>query len=238
MTTKTASRVPLSELIRVVVVDDEALIREGICMLLSDEADIEVVGSAGDGPSAISLVRAEHPAVVVMDIRMPEIDGMETTRRLLAEESNDVVVRVLMLTSFHEKRAIHTALRNGASGFLLKSGAPRNLAEAIRHVAQGNAWLDPIVTRQLLADFVDRSDPDLPTPDEFARLTAREKEVLLLLAQGLGTSEIVQHLTISEATVKTHISRTLLKLGLRDRAQAVAAAYRSGFAQPDTPPLP
>jgi DNA-binding NarL/FixJ family response regulator len=226
--------------IRVLLADDEPLVRAGLAMLLGVEPGLTVVGEAGDGAQALELAARLHPDVVVMDVRMPGTDGVEATRRIVAEEftgGGGGTVAVLILTTFNDDGAVYDALRAGASGFLLKSAAPAVLAQAVRAVAGGDAWLDPVVARKLLTDFAARPDPGLPTPAEMHRLTCREREVLVLLAHGLDNAAIAAHLVVSAATVKTHVGRILMKLGLRDRAQAVSAAYRSGLVNPtDQPP--
>jgi DNA-binding NarL/FixJ family response regulator len=226
--------------IRVLLADDEPLVRAGLAMLLDVEADLIVVGEADDGGQAVDLAARLLPDVVVMDVRMPGGDGVEATRRLVADEftsNTGVNVVVLMLTTFNDDTAVHEALRAGASGFILKNAAPSTLADAVRVVARGDAWLDPTVARRLLDDFAARPDPALPTPEQMRRLTCREREVLALIAHGLTNPAIATHLVVSEATVKTHLGRILAKLGLHDRAQAVTAAFKSGLVKPtDQPP--
>ncbi|MDR7274423.1 response regulator transcription factor [Catenuloplanes atrovinosus] len=227
--------------IRVLVVDDEPLVRAGLVMLLDAEESISVVGQAGDGAEAVDLAVRLRPDVVVMDLRMPGVDGVEATRRLVSDEFADLVggtVPVLMLTTFHDDTAVHTALRAGASGFVLKSAAPSDLAAAIRAVVAGNAWLDPVVARKLLRDFTAHPELGMPTPAELGQLTRRETEVLTLVAHGMNNAAVAAHFVVSEATVRTHVSRILVKLGLHDRSQAVAAAYQTGLVKPgDRPPL-
>ncbi|MEN3358323.1 MAG: hypothetical protein V7637_2305 [Mycobacteriales bacterium] len=226
--------------IRVLLIDDEPLVRAGLAMLLAAEPDLDVAGEASDGSEGVSLAARLCPDVVVMDVRMPGTDGVQATRRLVSDEFASLAggtVAVLILTTFNDDSAVYDALRAGASGFMLKTAAPAALAAAVRTVAAGEAWLDPAVARRLLADFAARPDPGLPTPTELQSLTCRETEVLVLLAHGLSNGEIARHLVVSEATVKTHIGRILMKLGLRDRAQAVAAAYKTGLVRPtDQPP--
>lgn len=222
--------------LRVVLVDDEALIRAGLTLLLESESDIVVVGEAGDGRAGIELIAGLQPDVVVMDVRMPVMDGVAATRILTSEEFNagrGDPAPVLILTTFNEDEAVHAALRAGASGFILKNSAPKILASAIRALADGAGWLDPHVTRKLLEDFSNRPDPLLPTSAELDGLTRREREVLAAIAQGMNNAEVAGKLFLSEATVKTHVHRILMKLGVTDRAQAVAAAYRWGLVKPD-----
>jgi DNA-binding NarL/FixJ family response regulator len=225
---------------RVLLADDEPLVRAGLAMLLDAENDLVVVGEADDGTQAVALAGHLHPHVVVMDVRMPRCDGVEATRQLVADEfvsRTGVIVPVLILTTFNEDHAVYEALRAGASGFLLKNAAPRALADAIRAVAAGRAWLDPAVARLLLDEFAGRPDLSLPAPAELRHLTIRETEVLVLIAHGLSNAAIAAHLVVSEATVKTHVGRILMKLGLHDRAQAVATAYKTGLVRPgDAPP--
>jgi DNA-binding NarL/FixJ family response regulator len=225
---------------RVLLTDDEPIVRAGLAMLLEVEPDLVVVGEAGDGAEAVDMAARLRPDVVVMDVRMPGVDGVEATRRLVADDFIDRVgqtVTVLVLTTFNEDAAVYAALRAGASGFILKSAAPGSLAAAIRAVAMGNAWLDPAVARKLLNEFAARPNPVLPTPERMRRLTRREIEVLTLIAHGLTNSAIAAQLVMSEATVRTHVGRILVKLGLHDRAQAVTAAYQSGLVLPgDRPP--
>ena len=225
---------------RVLLADDEPLVRAGLAMLIASDRDLLVVGQANDGIEALRMAATLAPDVVVMDVRMPRLDGVEATRRLIGDEyivGSDFAAAVLVLTTFNDDRAVYEALRAGASGFLLKSAAPRALGDAIRAVAAGDAWLDPAVARTLLADFAARPDPMLPPPAELDRLTIREKEVLILVAHALSNRAIAEHLMVSEATVKTHVSRIMSKLCLRDRAQAVALAYKTGFVSPtDHPP--
>ena len=220
--------------IRVLLVDDQALVRTGFAMILKDEPDIEVVGEAPDGKAAIAAVARFHPDVVVMDIRMPVMDGVEATRRLARDAERPV--RILILTTFDADEYVLEALRAGASGFLLKDAPPADFAQAIRIVAAGEALLAPSVTRRLLDRFADR----LPGPpdERSARLkdlTERELEVLRLVARGLSNREIAEQLVLAEATVKTHVSHMLLKLDLRDRAQAVVLAYEAGIVRPGAP---
>lgn len=227
------------EPIRVLVADDEPLVRAGLAMLIDAEEDLVVVGQAGSGFDAVELARTARPDVVVMDVRMPGSDGVYATRHLVSEEfvvDQAFTTAVLMLTTFNDDTAVHDALRAGASGFLLKNTAPSALCEAVRHVAAGHAWLDPVVARRLLAEFASQPDCALPVPAELARLTLRETEVLILAAHGLPNAEIAAHLVISEATVKTHVSRVLTKLDLRDRSQAVTTAYKCGLVHPDDRP--
>ncbi|GAA4444422.1 response regulator [Phytohabitans houttuyneae] len=221
--------------IRVLLADDQPLVRTGIAMLLTAEPDIQVAGEAGDGDQAIALARSAQPDVVLMDVRMPRTDGVEATRRITADgfsDSHDRPLKVLMLTTYHIDEAVYAALRAGASGFLLKDAAPTELVAAVRAVATGDAWLHPAVARGLLAEFAARPEAKLPAPAELARLTTREREVLALVAQGLSNMEIAAEIFVGEATVKTHFGRILMKLGLRDRAQAVATAYQCGLVQP------
>ncbi|MDQ0692201.1 response regulator transcription factor [Arthrobacter sp. W4I7] len=237
--TRSGAPVPAGEAdgrLRVVLVDDEALIRAGLALLLESEPDIMVVGEASDGRAGVEVVAGLQPDVVVMDIRMPVMDGVAATRILTSEEFNTgrtEAVPVLILTTFNEDEAVHAALRAGASGFILKNSAPRILASAIRALARGAGWLDPNVTRKLLEEFSNGAESSLPTPAELDELTRREREVLAAIARGMNNAEVAAKLFLSEATVKTHVHRILMKLGVADRAQAVAAAYRLGLVKPD-----
>jgi DNA-binding NarL/FixJ family response regulator len=226
--------------VRVMIADDQPLVRVGLVMLLDAEPDLDVVGEAGDGRAALELAARLRPDVVLMDVRMPDMDGVEATRRLTGDQFGsgaDHLVKVIILTTYHVDDAVYAALRAGASGFLLKDAAPDELVAAIRAVASGEAWLDPPVARRLLRDFASRPDRSLPAPDQLRELTPREREVLVLVAHGLSNGEIADHLVVGNATVKTHLARILMKLGLRDRAQAVAAAYQTGLVRPgDDPP--
>ncbi|MBF9127700.1 response regulator transcription factor [Plantactinospora sp. S1510] len=221
---------------RVLLADDQPLVRSGIGMLLAAEPDIEVVGECGDGATAVALARELRPDVTLMDVRMPGTDGVAATRILTADEPDpDKLVRVLILTTYHVDDTVREALRAGASGFVLKDALPAELALAVRAVARGDAWLAPAVARSLLTEFAARGEPRAPRAEELARLTERERQVLVQVAYGLSNAEIGARLYIGEATVKTHVGRVLLKLGLRDRAQAVVAAYRGGLVDPGTP---
>jgi DNA-binding NarL/FixJ family response regulator len=222
--------------VRVLLADDQVMIRAGLAMVLEAEDDFDVVGQAGDGQQAVDLAASTRPDVVVMDIRMPGLDGVRATQAITSGglvTAAGAPVRVLVLTTYHVDDTVYAALRAGASGFLLKDAAPVDLAAAVRAVAAGKAWLDPAVARGLLDDFLARPEPGLPAPAALDALTAREREVLALVAHGLSNLDIAARLVIGEATVKTHLGRILMKLGLRDRAQAVAAAYRSGLVAPD-----
>ncbi|MCS7481586.1 response regulator [Umezawaea endophytica] len=216
-------------MIRVLVVDDQEMVREGFSALLDAQADIEVVGSAGDGIAAVAAVRRLLPDVVLMDVRMPEMNGLEATRLLAAEPHP---VKVLVLTTFDLDDYVYEALRAGASGFLLKHAPARELLDAVRVVARGEALLAPSITKRLIEDFVKSQPAHGVRPRELTSLTERETEVLRLIAQGLSNGEIAGHLFVAEQTVKTHVGRVLMKLGLRDRAQAVIAAYESGLVVP------
>ena len=220
--------------IRVLLVDDQLLVRTGFRMILKDEADIEVVGEATDGSAALDAARSLRPHVVVMDIRMPVMDGVEATRRLVSDP--DVTARVLVLTTFDADEYVLEALRAGASGFLLKDVAPDDFAAAIRTIAAGDSLLAPSVTRRLLDRFRDRlPGPSDPRHARLSDLTERELEVLKLMARGLSNREIADELVLAEPTVKTHVSHVLLKLDLRDRAQAVVLAYEVGLVRPGSP---
>jgi DNA-binding NarL/FixJ family response regulator len=215
--------------IRVLVADDQALVRGGFRMILDAQKDIEVVDEAEDGREALAKVRDLRPDVVLMDIRMPELDGLEATRRLLA---GDCGSRVLILTTFDADEYVYEAMKAGASGFLLKDVRPEQLAEAVRTVAAGDALLAPAITRRLVEQFVRRPPPGAGRPPELDELTERELDVLVLVARGLSNSEIASALFLTEATVKTHLTHLLTKLNLRDRVQAVVLAYESGLVQP------
>jgi DNA-binding NarL/FixJ family response regulator len=224
--------------IRILLVDDQALLRAGFRMILDAEPEMEVVGEAGDGREAVDLVRSLRPDVVLMDIRMPELDGLEASRRIL---SGGVVdgdpPRILMLTTFDLDEYIYDALRAGASGFLLKDTPPEQLVEAINVVAQGDALLSPSITRRVISEFVKGTGPKPQAQfPRLADLTARELEVLTLIARGLSNAEIAKTLYVSETTVKTHVARILMKLGLRDRVQAVVLAYEAGVVSPGDNP--
>ncbi len=219
--------------IRVVLADDQAMVRGGFRLILEAEDDVTVVGQAGDGLEAVDVVGREHPDVVLMDIRMPELDGIEATRRVLALGA-EPPIRVLMLTTFDLNEYVYEALRAGASGFLLKDVPPEQLAAGIRVVAQGEALLAPSITRRLIQEFAEVAPAIPEAPPGLDDLTARELEVFKLIARGLSNAEIAEELVVSETTVKTHVARVLMKLGLRDRVQAVVLAYESGLVEPGT----
>jgi DNA-binding NarL/FixJ family response regulator len=216
--------------IRVLLCDDQDLVRAGFRMLLAGAPDTEVVGEATDGAAAVELARQYAPDVVVMDIRMPRMDGIEATRRIV-DEPTLRHTRVLILTTFDLDEYVYDALRAGASGFLLKDASAAELLAAIRTLAAGEALLAPRVTRTVIAQFTRRADPHR-TPPPLERLTPREREVLALVADGLSNDEIAAELVLSAATVKTHIGRLLTKLAARDRAQLVVIAYQTGFQRP------
>ncbi|MFC1957713.1 response regulator [Chloroflexota bacterium] len=215
--------------ISVLLADDQAMVRAGFRMLLEAESDIQIVGEAEDGVIAVSSVRSLKPDVVLMDIQMPVMDGLEATRHIVAEQ-NEVATRVLILTTFERDEYIFESLRSGASGFILKNATPEDLINAIRVVAEGNALLAPSVTRRIIAEFAKNPVPKT-YEEEIKRLTEREIEVLRLLAKGKTNEEIAGELVIGEATVKTHVSNVLTKLNLRDRVQVVVFAYESGLVQ-------
>jgi DNA-binding NarL/FixJ family response regulator len=216
--------------IRVLVADDQAAVRGGFAALIAAEADMEVAGEAENGRQAVDLARRVFPHVVLMDIRMPLLDGLEATR-LICSDSTLTLTRVLVLTTFDLDDYVYAALRAGASGFLLKDAGPCELLQAIRVVADGDALIAPSVTRRLISEFAARRDPSQP-PAELAELTEREREILRLVAGGLTNAEIAGRLVISPLTAKTHVSRILGKLGCHDRAQLVTLAYESGFVAP------
>lgn len=215
--------------IRVAVVDDQALVRGGFAMVLGHQDDIEVVAEAGTGLEAIEVARAYRPDVILMDIRMPEMDGLEATSRIVDEA--DWPVRVLILTTFDPDEYVYKALRAGASGFVLKDIPPEELPVAVRTVAGGGALLGPSITRRLIRQFAERHAVDSAVADRLERLTDREREVLTAIARGSSNAEISAELFIGAATVKSHVSSILTKLGLRDRAQVVVFAYESGLVE-------
>jgi DNA-binding NarL/FixJ family response regulator len=221
----------------VVIVDDQALVRRGLRMILETEPDLEVLGEAEDGADAVSLVESTRPDVVLMDVRMPGVDGIEATRRVLTDP--ECPSRVLMLTTFHMDEYVVDALRAGASGFLLKDVRPELLVDGIHAVAAGESLLAPTVTRRLIESYLDTRPAPAVDPDAARRLsslTPREDEVLRLVARGLTNGEVAAALFVSETTVKTHVGRILFKLGLRDRVQAVIFAYEAGLVGPATRP--
>ncbi|GAA0411868.1 response regulator transcription factor [Streptomyces luteireticuli] len=218
--------------IRVLIADDQVMVRQGFTVLLDAEPDIEVVGQAVDGLDAVGKVAELAPDVVLMDIRMPVLGGIDATRRITT--ASDAAVKVLVLTTFDLDEYVYEALRAGASGFLLKDASAEELAQAVRVVAAGDALLAPSVTRRLIAEFsrMGGSSPRAPLKERVGALTERETEVLSLVAQGLSNAEIAERLVVAEQTVKTHVSRILLKLGLRDRTQAAVFAYETGLVRP------
>jgi DNA-binding NarL/FixJ family response regulator len=215
--------------IRVLLADDQALVRAGLRKIVENEDDMRVVAEAVDGREAVDAARASNPDVAVVDIRMPQLDGIEATRRIVAALGDDV--RVLMLTTFGLDDYVFDALRAGASGFMLKDAPPEELLDAIRVVAGGSALLAPAVTRSVIAEFARRSPGHEYSP-RLDELTAREREVLVLLTRGRSNAEIAGDLVVSEATVKTHVAHVLMKLGVRDRVQAVIFAYEAGLVSP------
>ena len=215
--------------IRVLIVDDQILVRTGFRRILEEEADIEVVGEAGTGEEAVDLTIELEPDVVIMDIRMPRMDGIEATARLLTSEAGPEI-NVLMLTTSDLEEYVYDALRAGASGFMLKDAPPEELSAAVRIIARGEAVLSPTVTKRLIREL--RGRPRQATTGRFDDLTDRERDVLKLIAQGHANAEIAEQLFISEATVKTHVSHILAKLELRDRSQAIVLAYESGLVEP------
>lgn len=218
-------------MIRVAICDDQALVRDGLRVQLGLVPDIDVVGEASDGEQAVALARREAPDVLVMDIRMPVLDGIEATRRIVADAATQRV-RVLVLTTFDLDEHVYAALSAGASGFLLKDATPEEIVRAIRVVAAGESLLAPTVTSRLVREFASRPTAGRPRAELLTSLTEREVEVLLLVAQGLSNAELAERLVVSHATAKTHVSRILSKLGLRDRAQLVVAAYEAGLVVP------
>jgi DNA-binding NarL/FixJ family response regulator len=217
---------------RVLIVDDQALLRGSLRVLIDNEPDLVVVGEAGDGAAAVEATRAEHPDVVLMDVRMPGMDGIEATRRITADQH---VPKVLVLTTFDRDEYVYAALRAGASGFLLKDTPPAQLLDAVRVVASGEALLAPSVTRRLIAEFVRRPEPARSAAGSLADITNREREVLTLIARGLSNTEIEAHLQLSRGTVKSHIGKLLAKLDARDRAQLVIVGYETGLVASGVP---
>ncbi|HEV8174770.1 MAG TPA: response regulator transcription factor [Actinoplanes sp.] len=220
--------------IRVLIADDQDLVRAGFAMIIDSREDLDVVGEAGDGVQAVALAKQTHPDVILMDVRMPRMDGIEATRQLVGA---DHPARIIMLTTFDLDEPVFAALRAGASGFLLKDIRPDELAAAVRVVARGDALLAPTVTRRLLDRFAGELPGGAP-PRALDALSAREIEVLTLVARALSNDEIAERLTLSRATVKTHLSAILFKLGLRDRVQAAVLAYECGLVRPGTAPPP
>jgi DNA-binding NarL/FixJ family response regulator len=217
--------------VSVLIADDQALVRAGFRSILEAQPGIKVVGEAADGRDAVALARHRHPDVVLMDIQMPDIDGLEATRRIVEGADPDDSIAVLMLTTFDLNEYVYEALRAGASGFLLKDVLPEDLVAAVRVVAAGDGLIAPTITKRLIEHFA-RSAPPTTPPRGLDELTPREVEVLTLLARGLSNAEIADELVISAATVKTHVKRVLSKLGARDRVQAVVAAYEAGLVTP------
>ncbi len=216
-------------MISVLLVDDQALVRSGFKLIIDAQDDMEVVGEAGDGRAAIDEAARLHPDVVLMDVRMPEVDGIAATRTIVGDRPE---ARVLVLTTFDEDRTVYDAMKAGASGFLLKSAPPAQFIDAVRTVAAGEALLAPSVTRRLVEDFVRRPPPGEASTERLGDLTEREREVLTLIGRGRSNAEIAGDLFVSGATVKTHVNRILSKLGLRDRVQAVVLAYETGLVRP------
>ncbi|WP_444909817.1 response regulator [Microbulbifer sp. TRSA005] len=215
-------------MLRVMVVDDQALVRCGFALILNNEPDIEVVAEAGTGIEAVEAARAHQPDITLMDIRMPEMDGLEATARIL--EASDATCRVIILTTFDPDEYVFRALRAGASGFVLKDIPPEALVQAVRTVAEGGAMLAPGITQRLISQFAQKLGAGRNLSERLERLTTREREVLEAIAAGKSNAEIAEALFIGPATVKTHVSSLLSKLGLRDRAQAVVFAYECGLA--------
>jgi DNA-binding NarL/FixJ family response regulator len=218
--------------IRVVIADDQRLVRTGFRVILEREPDLEIVGEAADGLQAVQQARDLQPDVVLMDIRMPHLDGLQATRQVLAATSS----RVLILTTFDSDEYVYEALRAGASGFLLKDAPAEQLITAVHCAASGDALIDPAVTRRLVTRFARALQPSTGTPERLAQLTARELDILRLIARGRNNAEIAGDLVIEESTVKTHVGRILAKLALRDRVQAVILAYESGLIVPQREP--
>jgi DNA-binding NarL/FixJ family response regulator len=219
--------------IRVLLADDQPLVRAGFAMILGVEPDIEVVGEADDGAAALRLVETLLPDLVLMDIRMPGIDGLAATRQIISDPALSGV-KVVVLTTFELDEYVFEALRSGASGFLVKHTQPEELVRAVRAVASGDALLSPSVTRRLIAEFTARPTRPGLTPTSMAVLTEREREIVALVAQGLTNDEIAVELTLSPATARTHVSRAMVKLHARDRAQLVVFAYQGGLVRPPT----
>ena len=217
-------------MIRVLLVDDQALLRAGFRALIEAEDDLDVVGEAGDGDAAVEVARQTQPDIVLMDIRMPRVDGLEATR-LISAEPTLAETRVIILTTFELDEYVFDALRNGASGFLLKDTEPADLLAAIRVVAGGDALMSPSVTRRLIEEFASRSRPTAPS-DALDVLTEREREIVALVGEGLSNAEIGERLVVSPATAKTHVSRAMTKLHVRDRAHLVVIAYETGLVRP------
>ncbi|WP_181775189.1 response regulator [Amycolatopsis pittospori] len=213
-------------MIRVLLADDHAMFRSGMRAVLDTQADFECVGEAADGREAVAQAAALRPDVAVLDVRMPKLDGLAATEAIMSAPGNDT--RILVLTTYDSDEYVYRALRAGASGFLLKSLAPEELVSAMRVAARGDALIDPSVTRRLVSTFATSIEP-LDEPADLSRLTSREREVLLLVADASSNAEIAAHLHVGEETVKTHVSRILAKLGLRDRVHAVVYAYRNGL---------
>jgi DNA-binding NarL/FixJ family response regulator len=221
--------------IRVLIADDQGMVRTGFATFLQAQADIDVVGEAADGRQAIERAGELRPDVILMDVRMPVMDGLEATRRIVGgvdAPQRDHGPRVLILTTFDLDEHVYEALRAGASGFLLKDASATELAEAVRVVAAGDAVISPSVMRRLIAEFAHLGGPRAPTRTRLEGLTERETEVLALIAQGLSNSEIAERLVVAEQTIKTHVGRILYKLGVRDRAQAIVFAYETGLVRP------
>ena len=216
-------------MIRVLLADDQALVRAGFRMIIDAQPDMTVVAEAVDGNDVLDQTRREVPDVILMDIRMPHIDGIEATRRLIA---SGCTARILMLTTFDLDEYLYESMRAGASGFLLKTAPPRQLVAAIRDITDGDTLVAPAMTRRLVEEFVHRPRPETAAPAALSRLTPRELEVLKLIAKGLSNCELAHTLFVSETTAKTHVARILNKLGLRDRVQAVVMAYESGVVRP------
>ena len=219
--------------IGVLIADDQPMVRAGLRMILELEPDIDIVGEAADGNEAVAVAAATGPDVILMDVRMPNLDGLEATRRIVGGREDGP--RVLILTTFDLDAYVYEALASGASGFVLKDIEPEKLVDAIRVIANGEALLSPTVTRKLIEEFV-RRPPEVvrPSPRELEQLTAREAEIMALVARGLSNAEIAAQAFVSEPTVKTHVARILMKLGLRDRVQVVVYAYEHGLAKPGT----